>query len=107
MLPQVYVEVGWTEYKDTLPEQRRIYSTAILNTNHPEWNQIFLITNPAHLEELKGFVYVCLKQKNSLEDLSRVYVPVESMGHFIPYNIKIREGKNNPSPIDLFISLLL
>jgi hypothetical protein len=50
LMPQVYVEVGWTEYKDTLPEEKRIYSTAILNTNHPEWNQIFLITNPIHTE---------------------------------------------------------
>jgi hypothetical protein len=29
------------------------------------------------------------------------------MGHFIPYNLKIREGKQNPSPIDFFLSLLL
>ena len=35
MAPQAYVEVGWTEYKDTLPEQKRTFSTSILNTNHP------------------------------------------------------------------------
>ena len=26
MTPQAYVEVGWTEYKDTLPEEKRVFS---------------------------------------------------------------------------------
>jgi hypothetical protein len=29
------------------------------------------------------------------------------MGHFIPYNLKIRELKQTPSPLDFYLSLLL
>jgi len=33
---------------------------------------------------------IALKQKNSLEDFTRVYIPIASMGSFVPYNIKIK-----------------
>lgn len=88
--PQAFVEVGWTEYKDTLPEEKRTFSTAILNTNHPEWNQIFLITNPSHINSNMGFIMIALKQKNALEDVIRIYIPISSMGPFVPYNFKIK-----------------
>lgn len=78
---------------DTIPEEKRIFSTAILNSNHPEWNQIFLITNPSHVTSNKGFIMVALKQKNTLEDISKIYIPIASMGPFIPYNVKVRETK--------------
>ena len=93
MTPQAYVEVGWTEYKDTLPEEKRVFSTIIMNSNHPEWNQIFLITNPTHIDGQRGYLMIALKQKNSLEDIIRVYLPLESMSVFVPYNIKFIEGK--------------
>lgn len=76
MTPQAYVEVGWTEYKDTIPEEKRIFSTIILNSNHPEWNQIFLITNPVHIDGQRGYLMIALKQKNSLEDIIRAYLPL-------------------------------
>lgn len=37
---------------------------------------------------------IALKQKNALEDLSRIYIPIASMGSFIPYNIKVKESKD-------------
>lgn len=101
VIPQVAVEVGWTEYRETLPEESRIYSTKIVNSRHPEWNQTILITNPSHLEKIKGFLMLTMKDNHNLEDLVRVHVPLESMGLFIPYNLKIvlqfPKDQNNPT----------
>lgn len=83
------MEAGWTEYKDSLPEEGRLYSSSILPGPHPEWNQTILISNPAHINEPKGFLMVSMKDEHSLEDLYRVYLPVESMARFVPYNLKL------------------
>lgn len=32
---------------------------------------------------------VTLKDEHNLEDLYRVYLPLESMGRFVPYNLKL------------------
>lgn len=50
---------------------------------------------------------ITLKQKNSLEDILRVYLPLESMGPFVPYNLKLRDSKDSTSPTDFFISAIL
>lgn len=71
-----------------LPEQSRTLSSSILNTNNPEWNQTFLILNPSHITQQKGFIMIILKDNHNLDDIFRIYVPIESMVAFIPYNIK-------------------
>lgn len=50
---------------------------------------------------------ICLRQKNSLEDLAKVYIPLASMSPFVPYNIKIKDKKNIPSPTELYFSIIL
>jgi Ca2+-dependent lipid-binding protein len=46
MTPQAFVEVGWTEYKNTSPQEQRVFRTNIVNTTNPIWNSTFLINNP-------------------------------------------------------------
>ena len=59
-----------------------------------------LITNPAHVSDPKGYLMVSMKDENNLEDLYRIYFPVESMGHFVPYNLKlVRQSENSPARI--------
>ncbi len=74
--PQVFVETGWTEFRDMLPENSRTYSSSILNINNPEWNQTFLIVNPAHIKSQKGFIMIAVKDNHNLDDIFRIYVPV-------------------------------
>ena len=41
-----------------------------------------------------------MKDENNLEDLYRIYLPLESMGTFIPYNLKIIKDKED-SPANM------
>jgi hypothetical protein len=71
-----------------------------LNTNHPEWNQTFLIRNPPHLKTQKGFIMIQAKDNHNLDDIFRIYLPMESMAVFTPYNIKaVRNIDTDTSPI--------
>ena len=66
----------------------------MLNTNNPEWNQTFLIVNPNHVKIQKGFIMISVKDNHNLDDIFRIYIPMESMVVFVPYNIKaIRDSK--------------
>jgi hypothetical protein len=95
---QLKVEAGWTEYRESVPEESRLFGSAILPGPHPEWNQTILISNPTHMLEPKGFVMISLKDENNLEDIFRVYLPLESMGMFVPYNLKLmKDNEESPS----------
>jgi hypothetical protein len=58
---------------------------------NPEWNQTILIVNPMHISNPKGFIMVSMRDENNIEDLYRIYLPVESMACFVPYNIKLKK----------------
>jgi hypothetical protein len=48
------------------------------------------------------------KDNHNLDDIFRIYLPLESMAAFIPYNIKaIRSIDNDTSPIELYFSAVL
>ena len=77
-----------------------MFSSSILPGPHPEWNQTILMTNPAHITDAKGFVMMAMKDENSLEDVFRVYLPLESMGSFVPYNLKlVRDREDSPAKL--------
>ncbi len=41
---------------------------------------------------------VCVKDKHNLEDIYSIYVPLASMGKFIPYNIKaLKDSEYSPT----------
>jgi hypothetical protein len=108
MLPQVIVETGWSNYKDALPEEKRIYRSAILNSTNPEWNQTILITNPSHITEAVGFVMLVVKDSHNLEDIFKLYIPIESMGRFLPYNIcLVKDRQEGLAAIQFFFSIVL
>ena len=65
-----------------------MFTSSILPGPHPEWNQTILITNPSHISEPRGFILLTMRDENNLEDLYRIYIPLDSMGHFVPYNLK-------------------
>ncbi len=62
---------------------------------NPEWDQTVLITNPSHVEQIKGHVMILVKDNNNLEDVIRIYVPLQSMGLFVPYNLKLIQPRVN------------
>ena len=95
MTPQAFVEVGWTEYKNTSPQEQRVFRTAIVNSTNPMWNSTFLITNPEGIEEKKGFLAVYLKDKNTLADILQTFIPIESMNPFTPYNLNISKKESS------------
>ncbi len=105
--PQVFVETGWTEFRNMLPENSRTYSSSILNTHNPEWNQTFLISNPSHINEQKGFVLISVKDNHNLDDIFRIYIPVESMTAFVPYNIKAIKDDNEAVKTEFIFSIML
>lgn len=105
--PQVFVETGWTEFRNMLPENSRTYTSSILNTQNPEWNQTFLISNPSHINEQKGFVLISVKDNHNLDDIFRIYIPVESMTAFVPYNIKAIKDDNEAVKTEFIFSIML
>ena len=36
---------------------------------------------------------ILLRDNNNLEDIIRIYIPLESMGLFVPYNLKLIQPK--------------
>lgn len=108
MVPQVSVEVGWSEYKDAMPEEKRIVRSDTLNTSHPEWHQTMLISNPPHIKDPHGFIMIVVRDSHNLEDIFKVYLPLESMGLFLPYNIRLLKDKEESlSPIEFYFSVML
>jgi hypothetical protein len=47
------------------------------------------MTNPG------GFIMIGVKDNNNLEDIFKIYLPVESMSLFIPYNIRLFKEKED------------
>jgi hypothetical protein len=108
LVPQVSVEVGWSEYKDAMPEEKRIVRSDSLNSSHPEWHQTMLIANPPHIKEPHGFIMLVLRDAHNLEDIFKLYLPLESMSAFLPYNIRLfREKEESLAPIEFYFSVLL
>ena len=108
MIPQCTVEVGWCEYKESMPEDKRMVRSSVLSNNHPEWHQTILLANPPHVKEPTGFIMVILRDSHNLEDIFKTYLPVQSMGVFVPYNIRlIRPHPHNPAPTEFYLSLIL
>lgn len=108
MIPQVAVEVGWSEYKEAMPEEKRIVRSDTLNTSHPEWHQTMLIANPPHIKDPHGFVMIVVRDSHNLEDIFKVYLPLQSMGLFIPYNIRLFKDKEQSlTPIEFYFSVML
>ena len=51
-LPSMYVEVGWSKYKQQLPSLANIVSSSVVEHNqHPLWNQQILYNNPNEADE--------------------------------------------------------
>lgn len=76
-----------------------------MNSTNPVWNSTFLISNPEGIEERKGFLAIYLKDKNTLEDITQTFIPVESMNPFTPYNLSI--SKKESFQCTFMISALL
>lgn len=48
------------------------------------------------------------KDNHNLDDIFRIYLPMESMAVFTPYNIKaVRNIDTDTSPIELYFSAIL
>jgi hypothetical protein len=108
MVPQVSVEVGWSEYRESLPEEKRLIRSDTLSSSHPEWHQTMLICNPPHITDPHGFIMVLLRDAHNLEDLFKVYLPLESMSAFLPYNIRLfREREESLAPTEFYFSVML
>jgi hypothetical protein len=61
-----------------------------------------------HIKEPKGFIMVLMRDEHNIEDIYRLYIPVESMGRFVPYNIKlIQESPESPTPLEFYVSVVL
>ena len=54
-----------------------------------------LIPNPSHMKNQGGFIMIGVKDNNNLEDIFKIYLPVESMSLFIPYNIRLFKEKED------------
>lgn len=48
-----------------------------------------LISNPPHIKDPHGFIMIVVRDNHNLEDIFKVYIPLESMSSFLPYNIRL------------------
>lgn len=108
-LPSPYVEVGWSMYDQTEPDEyTKIMSLLINDNRHPHWNQQLLFNNPAEVIDLSGFLWVTLKDKNSLEPIEKFSIPLEYFHPFVPIHMEIHcKGKGEETPCKFYVSFVL
>lgn len=88
-LPTCFVELGWTLYDNQPPEDLDLQLTNLVDNNrHPIWNQQFYIYNPPGVINKEGFFHLCFRDRNLVDPLDRVYIPLAPMKPFVPYNFE-------------------
>ena len=89
-LPTCFVELGWTLYDKQPPDDLKLQMTNLVENNrHPIWNQQFYIKNPPGTVKPEGFLYICIRDRNMVDSLDVIYVPIQPMKAFMPYNFVI------------------
>jgi hypothetical protein len=60
------------------------------------------------MKEARGYIMILMKDSHNLEDIFKIYIPIESMGKFIPYNIRLfKEKEESVTPTEFYFSALL
>ena len=68
-LPSAYVEIAWSLYEHSWPEDyNKVLSTLVENNQFPDFNQQLLFHNPPEVNDLSGFFWVTIKDKNRQDD---------------------------------------
>ena len=89
-LPSPYVEVGWSMYEQTEPDEyTKIMSVLVENNRHPHWNQQLLFNNPAEVIDLSGYLWVTLRDKNSIEPIQKFSIPLDYFRPFTPVHLEV------------------
>lgn len=71
-LPSCYVELGWSMYEQTEPDEyTKIMSVLVEKNRHPHWNQQLLFNNPAEVIDLSGYLWISLRDKNAIEPIEK------------------------------------
>ena len=82
-----FIELGWTLYDNQAPEDLELQLTNLVESNrHPIWNQQFYVYNPMGLTHKEGFFYLCIRDRNVPDALDKIYIPLNPMKPFQPYN---------------------
>ena len=69
ILPSMYVELGWSLYDQSQPEDfNRIMSNLVESNAYPDFNQQLRFHNPPEVKDLSGFLWVTMKDKSKLTD---------------------------------------
>ena len=95
-LPSCYVEIGWSLYEQTEPDEyTKIMSVLVEKNRHPHWNQQLLFNNPPEVLDLSGFLWVTLRDKNAIEPIERFNIPLEYFIPFTPVHLEVHCRNKN------------
>ena len=88
----IFVELGWTLYDNQPPEDLDLQLTNLAENNrHPIWNQQFYVYNPPGVVGKEGFFHLCFRDRNLVDPLDRIYIPLAPMKPFVPYNFVLEQ----------------
>ena len=108
-LPSWYVEIGWSLYEQTEPDEyTKIMSVLVEKNRHPHWNQQLLFNNPSEVIDLSGFLWISLRDKNAIEPIEKFAIPLEYFIPFTPVHLEVHcRSKGEEAGWRFYCSLVL
>jgi hypothetical protein len=89
-LPSAYIELGWSLYEQTEPDEyTKVMSALVEQNRHPHWNQQLLFNNPADVIDLTGFIWFTLRDKQTIEPIERFCLPLYMFKPYQPVHTEI------------------
>jgi len=69
ILPSLYVELGWSLYEQSQPEDfNKIMSNLVEKNAYPDFNQQLLLHNPPEVKDISGYLWVTMKDKSKINE---------------------------------------
>mgnify|MGYP007058511369 CR=1 FL=1 len=95
--PSTYIELGWSLYDSSEPaDGNKVMSVMVENNQYPDFNQQLLLHNPKEVNDVSGFFWIIIKDKNRQDDPKLGVIKI-ALDNIKPYHPIFFETKLNPS----------
>lgn len=111
ILPSLYVELGWSLYEQSQPEDfNKIMSNLVEKNAYPDFNQQLLLHNPPEVKDISGYLWVTMKDKSKINEslISQFCLPIEALKPFQPLHLEVVQPRMmKQSPFSVYMSICL